>query len=494
MLEITILQIGMVFAGVLIGIVFGALPGLTATMAVACFLPFTYAYDLATSLYLLLGLYVGGINGGLIPAILINIPGTPSSICTVFDGYPMAKRGEAVRALRVGVTSSLVGGIIGLICLWLFAPPLARLALEFSAVEKFLIILFAMSIVAALSKGNMLVGVFMGFLGVLIALIGSFPDNNTMRMVPRLLRVELRGGFQLLPVLIGLFAFVQIMEEAEKGMKDEKYSLDMMNQTRKFSFLDFADQKINTLRSALLGVFVGILPGIGGSAASLLSYSQSKNFSKKPEQYGTGYVGGVIASETANSGLTSGALVPVLSLGIPGDSTTAIMMGAFLLQGVQLGPLFLTNHVGLWKSILLAVLIANLIMFFVMFYPIKYIARIILIPKRRIYPAVILLCTVGAFTSSNGNMFDVWVTFGFGIFGYILTKLKLPIVPFLIGFILGSDLEKYFVDSIKGSGGSLICFFNRPMAWGIWLLILLSIGWAAYDNIRTKKSKQAAMA
>ncbi|MCL2763607.1 MAG: tripartite tricarboxylate transporter permease [Treponema sp.] len=490
MLEITALQIAMVFVGVGIGLIFGALPGLTATMAVACFLPFTYAYDLATSLYLLIGLYVGGINGGLIPSILINIPGTPSSICTVFDGYPMARRGEAVRALRIAITSSLIGGVIGLICLWLFAPPLARLALSFSAVEKFLIILFALSIVAALSKGNMITGVFMGFLGVLVSLVGAFADNNTMRMVPGFLRVELRGGIPLLPVIIGLFAFVQMMEEAEKGMKDEKFSLDLQHQTKNFSIRDFADQKINTLRSGLLGVFIGVLPGIGGSAASLLSYSQSKNFSKHPEQYGTGYPGGVIASETANSGMIGGALVPVLSLGIPGDSTTAVMMGAFMLQGVQLGPLFLSNHISLWRSILIAVLIATIIMFIIMFYPIKYISKIIQIPKNRIYPAVILLCTIGAFTSRNGNMFDVWITVVFGICGYIFTKLKLPVVPFLIGFILGGDLEKYFVDSIKGSGGSLLPFFTRPMAWVIWFLILLSIGWAIYDNIRTKKGNR----
>jgi len=492
MLDIQLMHLFMVLLGVVAGIVFGALPGMTATMAVAVFLPLTYAYDLSTALYLLIGLYVGGISGGLIPAILINIPGTPSSICTTFDGYPMAKRGESVRALRIGIAASFVGGMISLVCLWLFTPPLSRLAIQFSAVEKFLIILFALSIIAALSKGNMLTGVFAGFLGVLVALIGQFADNNKLRMVPDALRVDLRNGFQLLPVLIGLFALVQIFEEAETGMKEEKFFADVSKQSRKFSFRDLKGQGINMLRSSIIGTFVGVLPGVGGSAASLLSYSQAKNFSKTPEKFGTGYVGGIVASEAANNGLTGGALIPLLSLGIPGDSTTAVLIGAFMLQGVQVGPLFIQNNTPLWQSILIALAIANVIMFFVMFYPIKFIAKIIQIPKRRIYPIVILLCVVGAYSANNGNMFDVWVTLVFGILGYIFTKIKLPTVPFLIGFILGRDLEKYFIDALKGSGGDLACFVTRPMSWVIWLLIFVSIGWAVYDSRRSKKTAGGA--
>lgn len=486
MISITILQICMALIGVIVGIVFGALPGMTATMAVAVFLPLTYAYDLSTSLYLLLGLYVGGISGGLVPAILINIPGTPSSICTVFDGHPMAKRGESVRALRIGITASLIGGLFSLAALWFFTPPLARLAINFSSVEKFLIILFALSIIAALSKGSMVPGIFAGFLGVLVALSGQFPDNNKMRLVPSFLKVEMRDGLQLLPVLIGLFALVQILQEAESGMKDERATTDISHQSRGFSLRDFKGQFLNLIRSSAIGTFVGILPGVGGSAASLLSYSQAKNFSKHPEKYGTGCIDGLVASEAANNGLTGGALIPLLSLGIPGDSTTAVMMGAFLLQGVQVGPLFITNNIGVWQSILIALAIANVMMFVVMFYPIKYITKIIQLPNKRIYPVVILLCVVGAYSASNGNMFDVWVMLAVGILGFIFVKIKLPTVPFLIGFILGDDLEKYFVDSIKGSGGSLSVFFTRPIGWVIWVLIIVSIGYALYDEHKTR--------
>ncbi|WP_312653807.1 tripartite tricarboxylate transporter permease [Proteiniclasticum sp.] len=482
--EFGIIQLLVSFLGVAIGIIFGALPGMTATMAIAVFLPLTYAYDLSTSLYLLLGLYVGGISGGLVPAILINIPGTPSSVTTGFDGHPMAKRGEGVRALRIGITVSLLGGLFSLVVLWLFTPVLADLAIKFSAVEKFLIILFAMTVIAALSKGHMTKGIFAGFLGVFVSLMGVFADNQTMRLVPDLFKIGLRDGFQLLPVLIGLFAFSQLFEESELGMKQAIVKEDMLkaDQTKKFSFRDLKGQTVNIIRSSAIGTFMGILPGIGGSAASLLAYSQAKNFSKEPEKLGTGAIEGLVASESSNNGLTGGALVPLLSLGIPGDSTTAVLVGAFMLQGIQVGPLFITQNPGLWRTILFGLFIANILMFIVMFYPIKYIANIIKIPKYRLYPAIILLCVVGALSTRNGNMVDVMTLILFGLVGYVFTKMKVPVTTFLIGFILGRDLEKYFVDSLKGSAGSLSVFFSRPIGNFIWVLILISLAYAYYDN------------
>ena len=487
--EFGLLQILVSFVGVGVGIIFGALPGMTATMAIAIFLPLTYAYDLNTSLYLLLGLYMGGISGGLVPAILINIPGTPSSVTTGFDGHPMAKRGEGVRALRIGITVSLIGGLFSLVVLALFTPVLAGVAIKFSAVEKFLIILFAMTVIAALSKGQMTKGIFTGFLGVFIALMGIFPDNQTIRLVPEALKIGLRDGFQLLPVLIGLFAFSQLFEEAELGMKQAIVKQDMLksDQTKQFSIKDLKGQTMNLIRSASIGTFMGILPGIGGSAASLLAYSQAKNFSKEPEKLGTGAIEGLVASESSNNALTGGALVPLLSLGIPGDSTTAVMVGAFMLQGIQVGPLFITQNPGLWRTILFGLFIANILMFVMMFYPIKYIASIIKIPKSRLYPPIILLCVVGAYSARSGNIVDVVTLMVFGLVGYIFTKMKIPVTTFLIGFILGRDLEKYFIDSLKGSGGSLSVFFSRPIGNFIWVLIAISLLYALYDNRKFSK-------
>ena len=482
------------YIGLLVGLVFGIVPGMTATMAIAVFLPLTYAYPLTTSMFLLLGMYVGGISGGLVPAILINIPGTPSSITTCFDGYPMTLRGESERAMKIGITSSLVGGIFSLGCLALFTPPLASFAINFSAVEKCLVILFAMTIIAALSKGNLLTGIFLGFLGVLVALMGTFDDNNKLRLVPYMFRKELIYGFALLPVLIGLFALGQMFEEAEGGMKDRVRADTeaLQKKGKKFSFMDFRDQKINLLRSSILGTLVGVMPGVGGSAACILSYSQAKTFSKTPEKFGTGHVEGIVASEAANNGLTGGALVPLLSMGIPGDSTTAVLVGAFALQGMQIGPLFIRESPVLWHSILIALLFCNIMMFVTMFFPIKYLAKIISIPRRRMYPVIIIMCVVGAYRASNGVMFDVASLVVFGIVGYVLTKLKLPITPFLIGFILGGDLEKHFVDALKGNDGNLAIFITRgPVCWGLWALIIGSILYSIYSNRRTSKIRGA---
>ena len=492
---ISIAHILIAALGVVAGIVFGAIPGMTATMAVAVFLPMTYAYDLEMALYLLLGLYVGGISGGLVPAILINIPGTPSSITTTFDGYPMAKRGEGERALKIGILSSFVGGLISLICLWLFTPLLSAAALKFSAVEKFLIILFALTVIAALSKGQMLRGVFAGFLGVLTSLIGMFSVNNAYRMVPAMFKSKMQDGFQLLPVLIGLFAIAQIFEEAEEGMRFKIEKVDgEMNGNTKFSLKDFKGQGVNLVRSALIGTFMGVLPGVGGSAASILAYAQAKNFSKHPELLGTGVAEGLVASETSNNGLTGGALIPLLSLGIPGDSTTAVLISAFMLQGVQVGPLFITQNPETWNSILIALLCCNILMFICMFYPIKWISKIIYIPRQRMYPVIIMICIVGAYATKNGRIFDVWALLIFGVIGYIFGKIKIPASCYLIGFILGKDLENYFIQAVSAANGSLGVFFSRPIGLFIWVLIIVSIAYAIYDDRNTKKKEAAKKA
>lgn len=491
MFEFEIMHLVVALLGIIVGIIFGALPGMTATMAVAIFLPMTYGYDLITSVYLLIGLYVGGISGGLIPAILINIPGTPSSLTTTMDGHPMAKRGEAVRALRIGIISSLFGGLFSLVILALFTPILARWAIKFSAVEKFLIIVFALTVIASLSDGKMLLGIFSGVFGILVSLIGIFNDNQQIRLLPNALAMPLGDGFQLLPVLIGLFAFSQLFSEAESGMKQNVIDTDLLSndQTRKLKLSDFKGQIINLIRSSSIGTFMGILPGVGGSAASLLAYSQAKTWSKNPEEFGKGCDAGLIASESSNNGLTGGALVPLLSLGIPGDSTTAILVGAFILQGIQVGPLFITQNPVIWNSLLFALLICNFLMFIVMFYPVKYLANIIKIPKGRLYPAIIILCIVGAYTTRNGNMVDVVTLFIFGILGYVFQKFGIPSTTFLIGFILGKDLEKYFIDSLRGSGGDLSIFFTRPLSWVIWILIIMSLGYAYYDYKKKSKLK-----
>lgn len=486
-----VFQVIIAALGCIIGIIFGALPGMTATMAVAVFLPMTYVWDLGTSLYFLLGLYVGGISGGLVPAILINIPGTPSSITAGYEGHPMAKRGEGVKALRTAITASLIGGLFSLVVLAFFTPVLAKLAITFGAAEKFLIMIFALTMIAALSKGNIVKGVFTGILGVFVSLIGVYSYNQKLRFVPSFLSADLRDGFQLLPLLIGLFAFAQILEESEEGMKACIVDDSILNgkQAKEYNFREvFKGQTINVIRSCAIGTFIGVLPGIGGSAASLLSYSQAKSWSKHPELFGTGIEEGQLASETADNAVTGGALVPLLSLGIPGDSTTAVLLGAFTLQGISCGPLFIDRNPGLWYSILLALFVCNILTYLLMFIPVKQLAMIIKIPKSYLYPAICLLCVVGAFSTRNGVLFDVVTLVLFGFVAYVFNKIGLPVTTFLIGFVLGGDIEIYFMDALQGSGGYLSCLFAKPADWVLWLLIFISVGYALWDDAREKRT------
>lgn len=469
----------LIVGGTTVGIIFGAIPGMTATMAVAICLPLTYSLGLENGLALLLGLYVGGISGGLVPAILLGIPGTPSSITTTFDGFPMAKRGEGEAALRIGIISSLIGGLISLFVLYLFAPTLADFAIKFSYVEKFLIILFALTVMAALST-DLLLGIFSGILGVFIALIGVYDisdgGNGKHRLIPPGMDYWLDSGFSLLPVLIGLFGLAAILNQAELGVPRGHSAGELkVGKRSKFRFSVFKGQSTNLVRSSLIGTFVGILPGVGGSAASILAYSNAKTFSKNPDNFGKGEPAGIIASESGNNGLTGGALVPLLSLGIPGDSTTALLIGAFTLQGIQVGPLFIGNSPDTWNAIIFAMLIANIAMFVLMYFAIRYFALVVTVPKHFLFPIILMMCVIGAFTINYGIMFDVWTLLIFGLFGWLATKLRLEVAPFIIGFILGPSAEVYFVKSLESFGDLTIFFTKSWIAGVLWVLIFGSL-------------------
>ncbi|PRD42878.1 hypothetical protein C5748_13955 [Phyllobacterium phragmitis] len=477
---ITPLFLVLIFSGTVIGIIFGAVPGMTATMAVAVCLPLTYSLGLENGLALLLGLYVGGISGGLVPAILLNIPGTPSSIATTFDGYPMTQRGEGESALKIAIFASLFGGLFSLIVLYLFAPALADFAIQFSYVEKFLIIFLALTVMAALSS-SMLIGIFSGVLGILVSLIGAYDvsvgGNGEYRLMFGFMEPYLSGGFSLLPVLIGVFGLSSILIEAAGGVPENEGAAKIaLGHGKKFRLSIFRGEWSNLFRSASIGTFIGLLPGVGGSAASIMSYSQAKTFSKTPKEFGKGHPTGIVASEASNNGLTGGALVPLLSLGIPGDSTTAILIGAFTLQGIQVGPLFISGNLEIWNSMIVAMLFANIFMFAIMYFAIRHIAKIVTVPKYILLPIILMMCVVGSYTINYGIMFDVWTLLIFGLFGYLAYLIGLEIAPFIIGFILGPSAEIYFVKSLESFGTVSIFFTKSWIAGVLWLLIAASIG------------------
>ncbi|KPQ25952.1 MAG: putative tricarboxylic transport membrane protein [Halomonas sp. HL-48] len=479
--------------GTLVGIIFGAIPGMTATMAVAVCLPLTYALGLHNGLALLLGLYVGGISGGMVPAVLINIPGTPSSITTTFDGYPMAQKGEGEKALRICVIASVFGGLVSAAVLFLFAPLLADFSIKFSYVEKFLIILLALSVIASLSN-SMLVGIFSGVIGVWLSLIGDYSTtdggNGKTRLMFDFMEPYLFEGFSLLPVLIGIFGISTILLEAEKGIKSEVSGKSVkVSKDAGFSLSIFKGSLTNLTRSSFIGTFVGLLPGVGGSAASVLAYTQEKNLSRDSSQMGKGAPQGIMASESANNALTGGALIPLLSLGIPGDSTTAVLIGAFTLQGIQVGPLFIPENTETWYVMMTALVFANIVMFFLMFYAIKHIAKVVLVPKHILFPIIVMMCVVGAYAINYGIMFDVWTLLIFGVVGYLIQKVGLEVAPLIIGFILGSQAEVYFVKSLESAGTFTTFFTKSPIAVVLWLLILASVVFSVLMS-RKNRAKQ----
>ncbi|WP_372659551.1 tripartite tricarboxylate transporter permease, partial [Hydrogenophaga sp.] len=308
-----------------------------------------------------------------------------------------------------------------------------------------------------------------------------------LRIAPEYLSNFLETGFSLLPVLIGLFGLSVIFGEAEQGVRDDATGSVKLSTGKRFRWSVFKGQFVNLLRSSSIGTFIGLLPGVGGSAASVLAYSQAKNFSDDPSKFGTGHPDGLIASESSNNGLTGGALIPLLSLGIPGDSTTAVLIGAFTLQGIQVGPLFIAEHQDIWNTMMLGLVVANLVMFVIMYFAIRHIAKVIMVPKYLLYPGIMMMCVVGAYAINSGIMFDVWTLFLFGLFGFVGVKLGLEIAPFIIGFILGPSAEVYFVKSLESFGSFSIFFTKSPIAVFLWVLIAVSIG---YSVVSARKAKR----
>ena len=471
--------------GVILGLIFGAIPGLSAAMAVALMLPATFAMDTVQGMAVLIALYVGGISGGLISAILLRIPGTPSSIATCFDGYPMTKKGMAGKAIGTGVIVSFIGGIFSLIVLMVAAPPLASIAIKFGPFEYFSLTLFALTIIATLSSGSFIMGILSGAIGIIVTFVGMAPVDGVERFTMGI--YQLKGGFSLLPVLIGLFALTEILKEAEQSVKIKM--IDTSNLKGKgfgLTLQELKEQWANLLRSSLIGTVIGILPGIGGSTASVLSYGEAKRASKHPEKFGTGIIDGVIASEAANNAVTGGALVPLLTLGIPGDSVTAILLGGLMIHGVQPGPLLFKESPDIVYGIFAALFIANIMFVIFEYFGIHVFIKVLKVPKHILLPIVFILCCVGAFAVNN-RMFDVWTLIGFGIVGFILDKCRIQMAPLVIGFILGPMAETNLRRALMLSQGSVSPFFTKPISLFFIIAAVLSIASIVNRTLKDKK-------
>ena len=452
-----------IVVGVAIGIVFGSIPGLTAAMAVALCLPLTFGLDPVTGLSLLCGLYVGGISGGLIAACLINIPGTPASIATTFDGHPMARRGEAGRAMGIGILYSFLGLTLGMFVLIFMAPVMARFALRFGPFEYFSVAICSLMLVAGLSGKNLFKGIATALMGMLFAMVGMAPQDAFKRFTFGYPMFD--GGFSLLAVLTGIFAISEILKEAEVRKGGDNITVAPFSMPGFFGLRkgEFTQQFGNLVRSSAIGVAIGILPGIGGATSNLLAYSAAKDSSKYPEKFGTGIIDGIVASETANNATIAGAMVTLIALGIPGDAVTAMMLGGFLIHGIQPGPLLLQSNGELIYALFIGLFVANFAMIIMEYYGIRVFAKLLQVPKSFLFPIIIVMCIVGAY-GVNNRVFDAGSLVFFGLFGYAMIKFNYPLTPFILGFVLGPIAEEKLRTGLMSSNNDLSPLLTRPIS------------------------------
>lgn len=446
--------------GVGVGVTVGAIPGLSGAMVIALTLPLTYFMTSTHALTLLVSMYVGATAGGLISATLMRMPGTPAAMMTVLDGFPMAQRGEPGRALGFGITASFVGGIVSWLFLAILSPPLAEMAVRFGPYEKFSMVLVALVLIAAVSRGTLVVGLLSGFFGVLVSMVGDDPSSGVTRLTGGIF--DLSAGFRLLPVILGMLVLSQVIDDIlNLGAKVER-----VRTTFRGMFMSLADlrrQAWNLTRSSLIGTWIGILPGIGGTTAAIASYTAAKTLSKTPETFGTGTEDGIVAAETANNAAVNGALVPLITLGIPGSVIDVILLGAMILHDLTPGPLLFSQNPEVAYGVIAAALVANVAMFVIMIFATPLFARLMYVNRGYLLPAIIVFCVIGAFATGN-RMFDVWVMIGFGIVGFLMTRGRIPLGPFIIGYILAPIAERELRTGLMVYDGSFWPLLTRPVS------------------------------
>ena len=480
----------LIWAGTMIGIIFGSIPGLSATMAVVLFLPMTFSMEPTMGLALLVGLYMGGISGGLISAILLKIPGTPSSISTVFDGGPMAEKGEAGRALGVGILSSTVGSLLGIFALVFISPLLAKVCLLFSAADYFGVAVFSLCIIAALSGKDLLKGILSGLLGIALSMVGMAPIDAEIRYTFG--NYQLLSGFDITVLLIGVFAVTDIIlagmgrRSLAIGVEKKKFKLRGYGMSVK----ECIEQIPNFIISSIIGIAIGILPGIGGSTGGLMAYTAEKSRSKNPEKFGTGCIEGVIASETANNAVIGGSLVPLLCMGIPGNTVAAIFLGGLTVHGISPGPLIFDKAGQYVYGIYLALVVSTIFMFVFERLGLPIFAKLLDIPKHILLPCIMVMCCVGAY-SANSRVFDVQCVLMFGIIGLILKIFKMPSTPIIIGFILGPMFEENLRQALQASHGSWSIFVTRPICCSFLVIAVVFVAFIVRGNLKSKKAAEA---
>ncbi len=483
---LTVKNLLLVFAGTVSGMIVGAMPGLTAVMALALLVPFTYTMDPTSGLVTLGAVYMGCIYGGAFSAILINTPGTPSSIGTTFDGYPMAKKGQGEEAIITATLASVFGGIVGVLALIFLSPPLAEVALKFGPAEYFWIGVFGLTIVSSLVTGSFLKGITGAALGVLISTIGIAPIGGDVRFTFGL--PSLQGGVELIVALIGLFCIPEVLNMVLKDVRpqevvDYKKKKGVFMKVFKYVF----SRPGNLIRSSIIGTVVGILPGAGGNIANLVAYNEAKRASKEPERFGTGIPDGIVATEAANNAVVGGGIIPLVTLGIPGAPPDAILYGVLMLQGLRPGAELFKERADITYTFMISLAVAAIVMMPVGIFGGRLLTRFVSkVPTRFLAPGIVMFTIIGSYAIRN-NFMDVLLMLLFGVLGFGLRRLGYHPAPIVLGLILGPIMETGLVQAYligqKYTVPWKILFVN-PLSWVIIVLCILSFLWPYYGKIK----------
>lgn len=470
----------MVVFAIVVGTIFGALPGVSATMAVALGLPFTYSMQPIPAIVFLVAIYCSSITGGSITAILFKIPGVPSSAPTTFDGYPMAQRGEAGKALGIALGSSAIGGLVSALAMLTLSPQLTQAALSFSPSDIFAITFMGLSILTCLDSKNILRTLISGLLGLLLACVGQDPMYAVQRLTFG--SGELIAGLEMIPVLIGIFAVTEVLKQTKKRevLKSDEGNASV--NTKMPSLKEWWGIKWLLARCSIIGTIIGILPGAGATIASFLCYSSETKLSKHPEKFGTGIIDGVAASETANNAATGGAMVPLLSLGIPGGNAAAVMMSALVLKGVQLGPLLLVNQPQYLSATFASMVVTNILMVVVAIGIAKVFAQILAVPYSYLGPIIIMLAIIGSY-ATNMSIADVKIMAIAGVLGLVISACHFNSAALILGLVLGVICEGNFSRAYTISRANIVSMFSRPVAGTIMAISIVLLVYPIIANL-----------
>ena len=475
--------------GVFIGSVFAAIPGLTVILCVILFLPFTYQMTAIPGMMFLLGIYCAGGYGGSVSAILINTPGTPHAAATMMDGHPLSKQGRTKAALKIALYASTFGGIFSALMLLFLGPQVARVAAQLGTAEYFMVCLFGLTIIAGVSGKSMIKGIISACIGLLLSCVGTDPMTGYDRLTFGVGRLYM--GLDLAVCLIGLFALVEILAKAE--LKPDALHLDAkkMEDNGVITKEEYKRMARPVLLSSLIGSLVGIIPGTGASEASWFSYNTAKNMSKHPEEFGHGSVEGIAAAESANNAVTGATLIPLLTLGIPGDGTVAIMLSALMINGLNPGLSLFTSDGDIMYAIMLGLILVNLFMLLQGKFLTKLFAKVVSIPQEILTPIIVIFCFAGAY-SVNKNYFDVSVALVFAVIAWVLRKLDMPAVPILLGMVLGSMTETNFRRALLISDGSPSIFFSSIYCIIFLVLIVVAVVAIVRGKLKERQAAQTA--